>query len=419
MFFAFIVSFFFFVHINVGAELYISELLFAAYLVYSIKRFKLFFEPFPRKVIMLGVLWLLSQITTDIIRNTPIEDLLRGWMAIVSFLIDFCAAYVMVRTRPYNLHIFMLAGALGAIFSVLVLSSEYSELEPWKFGYGIPVTMLFLLYMTKGNRYKSKMNFLLLGLLGMLSVYLNARSLGGMTILTAIILYFGEKFTFKRKVDSTKKRNSIQSIWIAASLILAVVSIFSVYQWAAESGYLPEKVTEKYQMAKTDNIGGIIGIILGGRSEILISSQAVIDSPIIGHGSWASDAKYTSMLVFANEILGQNIDERTMKYRIEYTDRIPTHSVIMQAWVWAGLMGAVFWLFILKYTLRCTLASIAISYPLKPLVIFVGISSVWNLLFSPFGGDERIRWVMALMVLFVGGLSTSFQAGGNVDTRVG
>ena len=45
------------------------------------------------------------------------------------------------------------------------------------------------------------------------------------------------------------------------------------------------------------------GILLGGRPEILVSSHAVMDSPILGHGSYANDLKYTEML---NDIQVEN-----------------------------------------------------------------------------------------------------------------
>ena len=401
MIFAFLVSFFSFYHISVGGELYISELFFAVYLFFSVNKFRLLAEPLPRKILLLGGLWLISQIGTDLIRDTPTENYLRGWAAIIFFLIDFCAAYIMVRQKPEVVRVLLLGSALGAIFAVLALPTDYSEVEPWKFGYGPPVTMLVLLYLSNGNRFKSTSGLLLLVMFGVLSVYLNARSLGGMTILTAAILFLGQKSSFQNYV---KQRHSpFKLAGMATGVLIAVFSILSVYQWAAEAGYFPEKVTEKYQMSKTKD-AGLLGLILGGRPEIFISSQAVIDSPIIGHGSWAEDAKYANMRYAAIAKLGLDVDEAYLKYSVESSDLIPTHSVLMQAWVWAGLLGAVFWLFILRFLIRNTFASFFSSHTMQPLVIFIGISSIWNLLFSPFGAHERISWAIVLVVIFFGSM---------------
>ncbi|WP_047549763.1 hypothetical protein [Methylotenera sp. G11] len=399
MIFAFFASFLSFAHISVGGELYITELLFAAYLFISINRYRLLSEPLPRNILLLGGLWLLSQIATDMIRDTPSENYLRGWAAIIFFLIDFCAVYIMVRRKPGVLRVLILGSSLGAIFAVLALPTDYSEIEPWKFGYGFPVTMLVLLYLSTGNKFKSTAGLLILVMLGMLSVYLNARSLGGMTILTAAILYLGKQPGFRSY--ATQRSNPAKLAGMAAAVLMAVFCILYIYQWVAESGYLPEKVAEKYQMGKTKD-AGLLGLIAGGRPEILISSQAVIDSPIIGHGSWAEDSKYTYMRYDAVAKLGLDVDEAYMKYSVESSDLIPTHSAIMQAWVWAGLLGAVFWLFILRFIMRITFASFTSSYALQPLVIFSGISAIWNLLFSPFGANARISWAIVLVVIFIG-----------------
>ena len=42
---------------------------------------------------------------------------------------------------------------------------------------------------------------------------------------------------------------------------------------------------------------GEYGLLLGGRSEFLVSSLAVLESPVIGHGSWAKDCRYASLYV--------------------------------------------------------------------------------------------------------------------------
>lgn len=397
MIFAFIVSFFSFAHIYLIGELYISELMLLFYVVLSAGKLRLLFAPFPRRILVLGGLWLLSQMLTDWYRGSPPENYLRGWAAIVFFLIDFCALYIMTQQKKGLIRVLMLGSALGTIFSVFTLPTDFSEGEPWKFGYGPPLTMLVLLYLSIGERYKLKSSLVLLVGLGMLDVVLNARSLGGITILTAAILYFVQANSGNR----IARPNPIMLMGMIGTLVVSLFGIMTVYQWAAESGYLPADVTEKYYMGKTKD-AGIIGMIVGGRPEILVSSRAVADSPLVGHGSWAEDAKYSNMQYEAIAMLGLDLDDTYVENLVESSNLIPSHSVIMQAWVWAGLLGAVFWLFILGLILRVTFASCFISYALQPLVIFSGISSMWNVLFSPFGSNQRFIWATVIVLLFVG-----------------
>jgi len=86
---------------------------------------------------------------------------------------------------------------------------------------------------------------------------------------------------------------------------------------------------------------GEYGLIVGGRSEILVSAQAIMDSPILGHGSWAKNEEYAAMLNYLRESMGYVAQGK------HESGLIPTHSHIFGAWVEAGILGAVFWLWIL------------------------------------------------------------------------
>lgn len=393
----FLISFLSFVHFNVIGDLYLTELMLAFYLLFTIGRWKLLSVGIARKILILGGLWLVSQIITDIVRGTPVDNYLRGWAAIAFFLIDFCSLYLMIKSKQGALRMLVLGSALGTIVSVVFFPTNYSAFEPWKFGYGFPVTLLLLLYISEKRRYLASPWIVLLALLGVLGVLLNARSLGAMTILTALTLYFWRSPRFN---SYERTRHSLgKKIFLAAGVFVGILGIVNVYKWAAESGYLPEKVTEKYRMGKIKN-SGMLGLIAGGRPEILISSRAVADSPFIGHGSWAEDPYYANMRFEAVAKLGLNIDDAFIQESIDSTSLIPTHSVLMQAWVWAGLLGAVFWVFILAFLFRSTLSAMTRAAANQPLVIFLGISSMWNLLFSPFGAHERFSWAIAICVLY-------------------
>ena len=85
--------------------------------------------------------------------------------------------------------------------------------------------------------------------------------------------------------------------------------------------------------------------MLGGRPEILVSSRAVLDSPILGHGSWAKDFKYNEML---NDLLIEQGKRENYLQDLDpdWRGLIPVHSHLMGAWVWAGILGAIFWAYI-------------------------------------------------------------------------
>src|ERR1700684_2763689 len=49
-----------------------------------------------RTILMLGGIWLVSQIVTDLVRESVSEDYLRGWIKIVFVLINFIVVWLVV-----------------------------------------------------------------------------------------------------------------------------------------------------------------------------------------------------------------------------------------------------------------------------------------------------------------------------------
>lgn len=396
MIFAFVVSFLSFFHVNFVGDLYISELLLTIFIFFKIKKIKYLLDPLPNNIIKLGIIWLLSQIITDFIRDTSLHNMLRGWSAICFFVIDFCAIYIMTYRRISVVRIVFLGKALGTIFSVVIMPTEVSDSEPWKFGFGVPVTMLVFLFLSRRNWHKSNITIAILFSLGIIDIYLNARSLGGITILTALLIYLGKSRYFSNLV---LQQNAIKKIGFFTTVTGLIVIILYAYQFVAEAGYLPDKVTRKYQMGKASNLG-VAGLIIGGRPEILISYQAVLDSPIIGHGSWAADPKYTALFYDVADELKLDIHLSNLRNTVSASDLIPIHSVVMQAWVWAGVLGLLLWIYLLRFVFYTVFKSLSASYSLQPLVICNGLSAIWVILFSPFGSNVRFSLSIILILLY-------------------
>ena len=63
-------------------------------------------------------------------------------------------------------------------------------------------------------------------------------------------------------------------------------------KYAASHNYFDEQTEAKFEAQS----GGQLGVLVGGRPETLVAIQAIIDSPIIGHGSFKEDPKYVQMM---------------------------------------------------------------------------------------------------------------------------
>ena len=68
---------------------------------------------------------------------------------------------------------------------------------------------------------------------------------------------------------------------------------------------------------------------------------------------------------------------------------IPAHSHLLGAWVEAGLMGAVFWAWILSLPVRVLIKPHGMMDYLTPLMAFVAFLLIWDIFFSPYGAELR------------------------------
>jgi hypothetical protein len=82
----------------------------------------------------------------------------------------------------------------------------------------------------------------------------------------------------------------------------------------------------------------------------------------------------------------------------------------MGAWVEAGIAGAIFWLWVLILTARAMIGVYSAKVELVVLITFFAFTLLWNIPFSPFGGEGRLytAYYISLM-MFALTLSSSFN----------
>jgi hypothetical protein len=171
----------------------------------------------------------------------------------------------------------------------------------------------------------------------------------------------------------------LRTIFTVVILAAGVIGISRGYAYAAQHGWLGADESEKYAVQSS----GVGGVLLGGRSDLLASSAAIWDSPILGHGSWAKDPFYGALLVNSMEDLGYEDATSGLE-----GDLIPSHSYFFGAWVESGIIGAIFWGWVLWFVAGALFRASG-REPLFPFFAFVGIFVIWNVLFSPYGTDSR------------------------------
>ena len=189
-------------------------------------------------------------------------------------------------------------------------------------------------------------------------------------------------------------------VYLLIGGILFSQGIIAVYTTAASNNWLGDAAKEKYEM----QAGGELGLLQGGRAESLASSQAILDSPILGHGSWARDVYYVHVLVDALEKNGIPI------VGDPYEDTlIPTHSAILGSWVEAGVFGGIFWVVALIFMVIGVFNALKREYVPATFVAAMLFGFAWSAFFSPFANSARLS-VAGTLCLIVNLTSPRIQS---------
>jgi hypothetical protein len=375
--FCFLVPVLQFLRFDLVGEMCVSDFLILAALPIAVLRHpeRLRQKPVPT-ILTLGLFWLIAQIVTDLVRNSAPVDYLRGWSKICLLLANFTLVWLVACRSRRRFVLYGTGLGIGVILAFYAYPSGDALVSPWKFALGGPVTLLVVMGLSLAVRNSYLGIILPLTAMAVLHAFEDARNLAVITFVTAVFS------VFNMSTAAGKQRLGRSRLaFLVLAIACGVWGFAQVYSHYAEQGVFGEYAQRKLE-AQTSGAGGLL---LGGRGEILASSQAILDSPLLGHGSWARDPIYAAILTQKRAELGYKEVDVNGRRR---DDLIPTHSYLFGAWVEAGLAGALFWLFFLGFTIH-TLVKVSGSEPLLPLFAFAGFLLGWDILFSPLGMPTR------------------------------
>lgn len=370
-------------------QLFVHELvLLLLFIPLLLKRGNYFAKSSGLVVLVAIALWLAAQVFTDFVRETPAEDYLRGWAKISFFTIGFVSLTCLLISDERTL-LWITASVIPLFYRpFLLFSHDLDPLVLWKFGVGPALLLIcclpFLWKLYKNPAENSNFGAVanLHFVFGVLSFFLNARSFAALSIVTGVLI-----------LVYAKRRGSVVSageLAFASIILLVMVNLLAAaYSYGASSGLFGTDAQEKYE-SQVMYGGGVVNMLLGGRSEGLVSTQAIADSPIIGHGSWAKNFKYSMMLADLrrnfSEVNEGAVTDDTMD------GLIPSHSYLLGAWVEAGIVGGAFWLFVMLWMLLRVLPAAWLCGDVVGLFVVMSLPLFfWNVLFSPFGANVRVE----------------------------
>lgn len=363
------------------------------------------------KLIILLIFWLFGVVLSDIYNNTSTINFIKGFFSIIPFLTCLIFSYWLL-SRDIKLIIPFLWGyscsyALGSglgldAYYIDYVAREgldgvtqlvhYDKILVWivnvfitgalsiSFYYKYPKTVISLIF-----------------LVSIVSLILGSRSTFLTNLFIVVFLIFLRVFTNKIPTNGFIWQDYLgKKLLLFLSIILASGFLAkSIYETSASRGLLGVDEYNKFLMQSTAKIG-----LLSGRGEFVASYLAIIDSPIFGHGSYAVDSKgygYKAGLIAGYSDF--NIDQLYNKIG---ESLIPTHSHIFTAWVNYGLLGGLFWCYVLIFILFKFFKSYLFLFPQYIGFIFSAlIGAFWVILFSPFSQKPYLAMILVFFIILM------------------
>ena len=345
-------------------------------------------------IVVLFGLWLLNQALTDVYRQSAPIDWIRGVANIVFLGIDCAGLLMLLAESARRQVIFILTSAFSSLIATRFFPTLYAQVEPWKFGYATGVIALVILlscYFYRQRQY-IVVTALIAGV-AVVNLLLNFRSPVLSLLLTLVLTvpiipeYVGRLRLLPRSGTGARL------VVLVAMVAVTGLTAEGLVNLATQAGWLGEEAQVKNEAQRQSSVG----LLLGGRPEFFIGLRAAMDSPILGHGSWAQDLRYVDMQFDWQYEYGLAHDIETAETLSG--GRIPSHSHLVGAWVDGGIMGAVLWGYIFWLNGRALTRITSLTTALAPAYCVILVAFAWSILFSPLGTTGRMNDALALVIL--------------------
>ena len=385
-----------FVKVHVVGEFFLPEALFLLALPQLLlDRMRQRLDRLTAITIVLALAWLWAEVASDIYVTSAPHDYLRGWANIGFTITNLLAMAILLRGDK---DLYVLAGwglVAGGILEAFISPSTLDSANLWKFGLAGPVTTGVALAVSRDwSAARNMVPTAAMAGTAVLNLILGFRSLAGICVLAASYLFAQ---LVARRAEWREERSSIVRVAAVCAVGFVVgFGFFKLYGQLAASGSLGPAAQRTY--AAEENPAsrlsrfGPFGILLNGRAEDYGSLLAIRDSPLIGHGSWAHGERYVQAVR----------DAVAPGPWTQVDDEIPTHSELLGAWVDAGVVGALFWFWLLWLAFRLLSSLYRRVEILSPVLVFISLLLIWDELFSPYGAERRLTVPYFVLLIMLG-----------------
>ena len=198
----------------------------------------------------------------------------------------------------------------------------------------------------------------------------------------------------------------MRGFWgLAVGGLILIQFLMVTYKYTALNGLLGEKALKKYETQMKGEKSGVLPLLMGGRLEFFVGGYAAIQNPIIGYGPWALDVQgyYDQFLMkYGNaDDYDDYLKLKAWQQQIGHTivSVLPAHSHIIGFWIWYGIFGFLFWLYVLWQIVRYFRRDLATVPQWFGMLAVSTPTVLWSIFFSPFG--DRVSETMFIVFILM------------------
>lgn len=355
-----------------------------------------------KKMISYAILWLIGTIISNLVNHTEMMDSLKGVFFVLILIMIIPPVYGLVQEKPERVLLFYIGSGISALYGKYFAATEgireslASDVYQFYAYAAFVGSIVFVLYY-KGKR---KLAILIMEAMAVVTLFHASRNFFLNTSIAAIILLIilngkgsinAQRISFKKKIPV-----------VLMFGLIAAFGVSVVYEDLASNGVLGEAAYEKYVRQSQ---GG--NLLEGGRQETFMGIELITMKPIFGWGSYAKDtwgfkAKYAA------------------KHGREYHDfgydpELPAHSHVVNAWMQNGILGGLFWFFIIIMMAKAFISGSLLYEPrILGLLVFKCVAEMWDWAFSPFG--DRVSFCFIFLTLLA--ILFNYQSGLYFNNKV-
>jgi hypothetical protein len=282
-------------------------------------------------------------------------------------------------------------GVVGAAFGIGLLlginpsGGTFAE-NPWRFGFSLPVTVIVLALVARWRR--KWVDVLAVLALAGVSAANGGRSTSAILLLVALLVLW-----------QSWGRPASSRLSALRTLILFGLLAFGTYL-SVQAAILEGALGESAQLRTELQLSTSGTLITGGRPEIGATAALMSASPGgFGGGTLPSMA---DLLVAKSGMAALGYDPNNgYVENYMFGSGFEVHSVIGDLWAWCGIPGLALAVVLLVFLVTRT-AVLTTGRAASALLLFLGVKSIWNLLFAPL---ESALTVLVLAVALMAPLA--------------